>query len=261
MCTYTSIVLIKSIQTAAEAESTQEPHKGGNASAIVRTSPDSGGSKEVRIKVVICGLLAVLLAVLLGLSIAEDARAFSDVSPDRLDYVAVTGLAMKGAVQGFPDGSFRPEAPVLRAQFVKMLAVALFLPLGSSDWMPFRDLDNPVSGALYPSSYVAAAYKAGIVEGRSTTVFQPFAPLTRAEAMTIAARAAKKLRAREFRPLPKDFGGWFAGYNDPVHGNNAKLAEANHLLAGIDLHFFDPSTPATRSEAARIAWNLVNCFG
>ncbi len=79
--------------------------------------------------------------------------------------------------------------------------------------------------------------------------------------MTIAVRAAERLRAREFRPLPADYRGWLAGYDDPVHGSNAKLAEANHLLVGIELIDWEPCAPATRSEAALIVWNLANCFG
>lgn len=211
----------------------------------------------LRLRVMTCGILAALL----GLGISVPARAFPDVSADRLDYVAVTGLVVSGAVQGFPDGTFRPEAPVLRGQFVKMVAAGLFLPLDQSGQTPFRDVGNLVPGGLYPGSYVGAAYRAGIVEGKTATVFQPYEPLSRAEAMTIAVRAAERLHAREFRPLPTDYRGRLAGYDDPVHGGNAKLAEANHLLVGIDLIDWDPCAPATRSEAVRIVWNLANCFG
>ena len=93
----------------------------------------------------------------------------------------------------------------------------------------------------------------------SVTVLRDFSAW--AQALTIAVRAAQKLRARDLKPLPSGYQGRFAGLDDPVHGENARLAEANHLLAGIDLHRWDPEDPATRSEAALIVWNLVNCFG
>jgi hypothetical protein len=192
---------------------------------------------------------------------ASSAWAFTDVPPSRVDYAAITGLAVKGAVEGFPDGTFRPDSPALRAEFAKMVAAAVFLPLRESDRTPFRDVGSSAPGPSYPDSYVAATYAAGLVKGKSPAVFDPCGSLTRAQAMTIAVRAAQKLRARDLKPLPIGYQGRFASFDDPIHGQNAKLAEANDLLAGIDLRGWDPWTPATRSEAALIVWNLVNCFG
>jgi len=206
-------------------------------------------------------LLCCLLAAFCGLTATGSAEAFPDVPPDRLDYVAIAGLTTKGAVLGFPDGTFKPDMPISRGQFVKMVAAAVFLPLRESDWTPFRDVGNTAQGPSCPDSHVAAAYVAGIVEGRGEGVFGSYAPLSRAQAMTIAVRAAQRLDARDLKPLPIGYRGRFAGFDDPTHGQNARLAEANHLLAGIDLSRWDPWTPATRSEAALIVWNLVNCFG
>ncbi|MFH0916213.1 MAG: S-layer homology domain-containing protein [bacterium] len=203
------------------------------------------------------GLVALLTLFLAGGS----AEAFTDVPPDRLDYRAITGLSLKGAVDGFPDGAFRPDSPALRAEFVKMVTSAMFLTPTDPNQAPFGDLDPDGVGARYPGSYIAAAYVAGIVEGKTSAVFDPYGPLTRAQAMTIVVRTAAKLRAREFKPLPADYRGRFADFSDPTHGQSAKLAEANHLLAGIDLSRWDPWATATRSEAATIVWNLVGCFG
>ncbi len=206
-------------------------------------------------------VLCCLVAAFIGLTTVDNAKAFPDVSPDRLDYGAITGLTVKGALQGYADGTFRPDSPALRAEFVKMVAAAVFLPLRESDRTPFRDVGNSAPGPSYPDSYVAAAYVAGIVEGKSAAVFDPDGPLSRAQAVTIAVRAAQKLHARDLKPLPIGYRGRFASFDDPTHGQNAKLAEANDLLAGIDLSGWDPWTPATRSEAALIVWNLVKCFG
>ncbi len=142
-----------------------------------------------------------------------------------------------------------------------MLAAAVFLPFGEPEMTPFRDLGGSATGPSSFERYVAGAYVAGIVKGKSTRLFEPYAPLTRAQAMTIAVRTAQKLDARDLKPLPNGYQGWFARFDDPVHGENAKLAEANHLLAGIDLAGWEPFEPTTRSEAALIVWNLVNCFG
>jgi hypothetical protein len=205
------------------------------------------------------GLFALtLLVFLLG---SGSAQAFTDVQPSRLDYAAITGLAVKGAVQGFGDGAFQPDSPALRAEFVKMVTAAMFLPTRDPREAPFEDSDLGGTLAPYPGGYVAAAYVAGIVKGKSATVFDPYGPLTRAQAMTIAVRAAERLRAGDFKPLPAGYQGTFSNFNDPAHGENARLAEANHLLAGIDLLRWNPWDTASRSEAATIVWNLVGCFG
>ena len=205
--------------------------------------------------------LLVILTIVLVLFGAGTAWAFSDVPPDRLDYSAITWLAVRGAAQGFADGTFRPDSRGVRAEFVKMVTAAMFLPPGDAGLLPFRDVDPSGVGSPYPGSYIAAAFQNGIVRGKSSTVFDPYGPLTRAQAMTMAVRTAAKLRARDFKPLPADYQGRFAGFDDPAHGDNAKLAEANHLLKGIDLSGWDPWGTATRSEAATIVWNLANCFG
>ena len=202
-------------------------------------------------------MILTLVLVLLG---AGTAWAFSDVPANRLDYSAITWLAVKGAAQGFADGTFRPDSRAVRAEFVKMVTAAMFLPPGDASRLSFRDVDPNEVGGPYPGGYIAVAFQNGIVKGKSSTVFDPYGPLTRAQAMTMAVRTAAKLRARDFKPLA-DYQGRFAGFDDPAHGESAKLAEANHLLEGIDLSGWDPWATATRSEAATIVWNLANCFG
>ncbi|QOX62470.1 S-layer homology domain-containing protein [Anoxybacterium hadale] len=47
-------------------------------------------------------------------------RKFSDVSPDRWSYREISELADAGFLQGYPDGSFRPENPITRAEFANI---------------------------------------------------------------------------------------------------------------------------------------------
>ena len=117
--------------------------------------------------------------------------------------------------------------------------------------------------APYPGGYVAAAYAVGIVEGKSASVFDPFGPLTRAQAMTIAVRTAEKLKARDLKPLPDGYRGQCSpGSTTPTTGKALDWPKLTLLLEGIDLRGWeDPWATATRSEAATIVWNLVGCFG
>jgi len=53
---------------------------------------------------------------------AKGTRVFDDVPPDDTHADAIHRLATLGIIGGYPDGTFRPSAPVTRAQMATMLA-------------------------------------------------------------------------------------------------------------------------------------------
>jgi hypothetical protein len=68
---------------------------------------------------------AVCCAVFAGylpVSHAQDGRTFSDVRPGDFGFEAVEYLNEKGILEGYNDGTFRPNAPVNRAEAVKIIA-------------------------------------------------------------------------------------------------------------------------------------------
>jgi hypothetical protein len=75
------------------------------------------------------GQMATFLANALGLDPVAGAR-FSDVDDGHPHAGTVNAIADAGVAQGFPDGTFRPDAPVTRAQMATFLANALDLGLG-----------------------------------------------------------------------------------------------------------------------------------
>ena len=81
---------------------------------------------------------------------------------------------------GFPDGSFRPNGQVTRAQYVTVLWRMAGKP-EPAEAAPFAD----VPAGLWYSDAVAWAYGQGYVSGRSETVFDPNGSITREEAMKI----------------------------------------------------------------------------
>ncbi|MBO9604367.1 MAG: S-layer homology domain-containing protein [Paenibacillaceae bacterium] len=91
---------------------------------------------------------------------------------------SVSDAVYQGYVDGYPDGTFKPELSVTRAEFVKMAMTALKLPLG------------PAGGVWY-DTYVRGAVSAGMYK-------YDFAsgtwddPITREEMAMLAVRAAVK---------------------------------------------------------------------
>lgn len=67
------------------------------------------------------------------------------------------------AFSGFPDGSFRPDDPLTRAQLVKIAAAAAGLTPAGTPSYPYIDV-----GAWY-AGWVATAESAGIIGARSRT--------------------------------------------------------------------------------------------
>src|SRR5690606_20785597 len=121
--------------------------------------------------------LWLLSAAVPGLPAVAYGASHPDMQGHWAEY-PVTILSAKGIVGGFPDGTFRPQEPVTRAQFVAMLAAAADLPLPPAT-VPQVFADVPPEHWAF--QVVTAAWEAGIVQGMNDNRFLPDDPLTRAQ--------------------------------------------------------------------------------
>ena len=108
---------------------------------------------------------------------------FSDVSADKWYNNAVSTLSNMGVIGGYADGTFRPDAPISRAEFAK-IAVSFTQNTGSATYNYFTD----VKTTDWFAPYVTAAKDAGLIEGYSDGSFKPESKITRAEACAIVNR-------------------------------------------------------------------------
>ena len=108
---------------------------------------------------------------------------FSDVSADKWYNNAVSTLSRMGVIGGYADGTFRPDAPISRAEFAK-IAVSFTQNNGSAVYNYFTD----VKTTDWFAPYVTAAKDAGLIEGYSDGSFKPKSKITRAEACAIVNR-------------------------------------------------------------------------
>lgn len=117
-------------------------------------------------------------------------NAYSDV-PDTAWYsTAVSTLSKMGVISGYPDGTFRPNAPITRAEFAAM--IARFDETAKSADTPFTDISGH-----WAENAIGKAYGNGWVEGSSKTVFCPESNLTRAETATLLNRVLHRLPEKE----------------------------------------------------------------
>lgn len=108
---------------------------------------------------------------------------FSDVSADKWYNNAVSTLCHMGVLGGYSDGTFRPNAPITRAEFAK-IAVSFSQANGSAVYSYFTD----VKTTDWFAPYVTAAKDSSLIEGYSDGSFKPENRITRAEACAIVNR-------------------------------------------------------------------------
>lgn len=101
------------------------------------------------------------------------------------DYI--NRAAAKGFISGYPDGSFKPNHPVTRAEFTVMLARALDLE-GKDATIAFTDKDQI---GTWAKGAIVQAVQAGIISGYEDGSIRPNAQITRVEMAAMIARALK----------------------------------------------------------------------
>ena len=104
--------------------------------------------------------------------------------PSYWAYGDITALSTAGYVYGYPDGAFRPENNISRAEFVAIMDKVLKLPVYSPEAPDFGD----VSTADWFYQSVENAVYAGIVKGYGGD-FRPGDPITREELACILVTA------------------------------------------------------------------------
>ena len=130
-------------------------------------------------------MLASLLVVPAGAASAATTR-FSDIT-DNYTATAVETLRLMGVLDGYGDGTFRPNAVLTRAQFCKM---AVYAMNGSSELGRYSTVTifPDVKPSLWAASYINMAAKKGVIAGFADGKFKPNQTVTAGQAVTILMR-------------------------------------------------------------------------
>ena len=112
---------------------------------------------------------------------------FSDIAAESWYNNAISTLSNMGIINGYEDGTFKPNAPITRAEFTA-IATRFF------DYEAEYDgAFNDVSARAWYADYVQAAVDMGLVDGYPDGGFHPDAYITRAEACTIVNRVLHRV--------------------------------------------------------------------
>ena len=117
----------------------------------------------------------------------KQTNSYSDVNAGDWFNNAISTLANAGVLSGYPDGTFRPNAPITRAEFTK-IAASFFEKLSFTINNPFNDVKD--DDWFY--KFVMAAYEGGLINGYPEGDFRPNANISRAESVTIVNRTLER---------------------------------------------------------------------
>lgn len=136
-------------------------------------------------------LTSVLLAVLMLLSMMVpmvSAAEYSDVPSTHKYYKAITDLSVYGILNGFEDGTFRPEEGVTRAQFAKIICFALNVG-GLTTSGPVDTGFTDVDPNHWAAANIKMAASMGIINGMGDGTFQPESPVLYEQAVKMVVCA------------------------------------------------------------------------
>ncbi|GAA0136305.1 hypothetical protein YSY43_31460 [Paenibacillus sp. YSY-4.3] len=158
----------------------------------------------------------------------------------------------RGIVNGYPDGSFKPNGAVTRAEFAVMLTKGLKLNEReeAASELNFSDRDNIRPWA---QNALALALQAGIISGYEDGSFRPSREVSRAEMMSMLARAAG------LKPTAGAVTGFADDKDIPAWAKGAVAAmQEQGLIAGRDGNRFAAQETATRAEAITVILRLLD---
>ena len=186
-------------------------------------------------------VLALVLAFACAFTMFAGA-AFTDQADFAVKTDVVDTLVQLGVINGYTDGSFKPNGTVTRAEMAKMIYV---LRTGNSDASAYNDDKTSFTdiGTHWARGYIKYCQSLGIIAGKSNTKFDPNGNVT-------AQEAAKMLLVT-------------LGYNAEKAGltgagwaskTNA-LADENGLLEDVNTSF---TAACPRQYAAQLIYNTID---
>lgn len=175
--------------------------------------------------------LGLLCAGLLYIPLAA---AFTDTDSS-VHEQAIDTLYEEGILEGYSDGSFRPNASINRAEFVKVLMEALH-PGESEGTHCFSDVSTD-----WYAKYVCTAHDLKVVDGYLDGSFKPSNAINLAEALKILLETYLVPTCKDCDEL------WYEPY--------FSAAQDLNLLDGVSL---DPAHELTRGEMAQLIYTLID---
>lgn len=137
-----------------------------------------------------------LVLALLAMVKAPAQAFYSDMDENHWAYQSIKFLTEIGVVVGFPDGTYKPEIPVTRAEFASMAIKAL----GQENTNVQQDINfADINSDFWAYNIIEKAVYFNLIPDAKGQAFRPFDPVTRAEAIDLAVNAIATSQISEQR--------------------------------------------------------------
>jgi len=192
--------------------------------------------------------LVLCVAMMLSVMVVGAGAAFSDQSKIK-NTEAVDACTALNIIGGYPDGSFKPEGNITRAEVTKMICVALNggkNPAVSTNTTPtFSDVRNNANAA-WAEGYIESCAAQGIVSGVGGGKFNPAGNVT-------GVQLAKMLLVSLGYKSENE------GFTGNAWATNVNVRAAQKgLYDGLEK--MDTSAALTRDNAAQMVWNALKAY-
>ena len=186
-------------------------------------------------------ILALVLAFACAFTMFAGA-AFTDQADIKVENEVVDTLIELGVINGYTDGSFKPNDTVTRAEMAKMIYV---LRTGNSDASAYNNDKTSFTdvNGHWAAGFIKYCQSVGIIAGQSATKFAPDQTVT-------AQEAAKMLLVTLGYDAQK---AGLVGINWASKTN--ALADENGLLEDVNTSF---TGPCPRQYAAQLIYNAID---
>jgi parallel beta-helix repeat protein len=177
--------------------------------------------------------------------------AFKDVPANYWAKIYIEALASQNIIAGFPDGSFKPNDPVTRAQFATIVTKAL-TPQAKRASIKFKD----VATNFWAYAAIQSAYQSQFVSGYPDGTFKPQQQIPRVQALVALANGlgltANNQNVLSFYTDAAQIPNYAIA---PVAAATARQLVINYPTAKQ----LNPNRQATRAEVAAFVYQaLVN---
>lgn len=197
-------------------------------------------------------VLTILVTGIMSMTVsAVTATAFSDVPATSPYYSSVEALTQAGVIEGYEDGTFRPEQPINRAEAIKMVLAGIGVEVGNGLYNTgFSDVPLDV----WYAGFVMEGSLRGIVNGNPDGTFAGTRTVNKAEFLKMTEQAFQ-VDLSEFQTSSGNIasdvaaGEWYTPYMA-----YAKAAGLTYATLDNEL---EPAKALTRGECAQILHKMM----
>jgi hypothetical protein len=181
---------------------------------------------------------------------AAPESSFTDIGSNYWASGAIEALSARKVISGYPDGKYRPEKIVTRAEFAKIMTLAAGLTAKKTAKVSFADIDAEDWHAPYIEA--AKGYLSGYRLPNGSMIFDPNAPALREDIAVaiVKLKGYNKTRLADLSVIEA----MFTDYDSisDYAKDYVALAVENKLISGFPDDTFRAQKPITRAEAAAI---------